>query len=75
MPTVTQNIRIGQVWKKVGTDETYLVTKLYNEALYTVAVLRPTGSATEAMIRLRVERRGGVQTLPGFSMAQGSEGL
>jgi hypothetical protein len=70
MPLVEPHIRIGQVWKKVGTEETFLVTKLYNEALSTIAVLRPTGAATESMVRVRVERRGEGQTLPGYSMAQ-----
>jgi hypothetical protein len=64
MPTVDQHIRIGQVWRKVGT----------NEALSTIAVLRPTGAATESLIRVRVERRAGVQTLPGYSMARDNEG-
>ena len=73
MPMVEQNIRIGQVWKKIGSAETFLVTKLYNEALSTIAVLRPTGAATESMLRVRVERRGGAQTLPGYSMAQENE--
>lgn len=68
-----QRIQIGQVWKKVGTEETFLVTKLYNEALSTIAVLRPTGSATESMIRIRVERQGDGQSLPGYAMAQGGE--
>jgi hypothetical protein len=70
-----QRIQIGQVWKKVGTEETFLVTKLYNEALTTIAVLRPTGAATQSMIRVRVERRGDVQGLPGYSMAQENESL
>jgi hypothetical protein len=70
-----QRIQIGQVWKKVGTEETFLVTKLYNEALTTIAVLRPTGAATESMVRVRVERRGDVQGLPGYAMAQENEGL
>jgi hypothetical protein len=74
MPTVDQHIRIGQVWKKVGTTETFLVTKLYNEALSTIAVLRPTGAATESLIRVRVERRGEGQTIPGYTMAQENEG-
>ena len=64
MPIVAQHIQIGQVWKKVGTEETFLVTKLYNEALSTIAVLRPTGAATESMVRVRVERRGEGQTCP-----------
>jgi hypothetical protein len=70
MPLVEQHIRIGQVWKKIGTGEMYLVTKLYNEALSTIAVLRPTGAATESLVRVRVERRGDGQTLPGYTMAQ-----
>jgi hypothetical protein len=74
MPIVAQHIRIGQVWKKIGSEETFLVTKIYNEALSTIAVLRPTGAATESMVRVRVERRGEGQTLPGYSMAQEHEG-
>ena len=72
----TQSIRIGQVWKKIGTEETFLVTRLYTEALATIAVLRPTGAATlttQTMIRVRVERRGESQSLPGFAMATDSE--
>ena len=69
-----QRIQIGQVWKKVGTEETFLVTKLYNEALATIAVLRPTGAATESMIRVRVDLRGDNQALPGYAMAQENEG-
>jgi len=70
-----QRIQIGQVWKKVDTGETFLVTKLYNEALSTIAVLRPTGAATESMLRVRVERQGSSQGLPGFAIAQGNEGV
>jgi hypothetical protein len=69
----TARIQIGQVWKKVGTEETFLVTKLYNEALTTIAVLRPTTAATASLIRVRVERQGDSQGLPGYAMAQGSE--
>jgi hypothetical protein len=75
MQTASQRIQIGQVWKKVGTEETFLVTKLYNEALTTIAMLRPTGAATESFIRVRVERRGDVQGLPGYTMAQESESM
>lgn len=73
MQTSAQRIQIGQVWKKIGTEETFLVTKLYSEALSTIAVLRPTGAATESMIRVRVERRGESQGLPGYVMAQENE--
>jgi hypothetical protein len=66
-------IQVGQVWKKVDTGETFLVTQLYSEALATIAVLRPTGATTESMTRVRVERQGSGQTLPGYSMAQEHE--
>jgi hypothetical protein len=69
----SKRIQIGQVWKKADTGETFLVTKLYEEALATFAVLRPTNAATESMIRVRVERQGTSQGLPGFSMAQENE--
>ena len=68
-----RRIQIGQVWRKNETGETYLVTKLYTEALATFAVLRKTGAETEAMLRVKVERAGDAQNLPGFSFAQGSD--
>ena len=34
-----RRIQIGQVWRKNDTGETYLVTKLYTEALATYALL------------------------------------
>ena len=68
-----QRIQIGQVWKRADTGETFLVTKLYEEALATIAVLRPTDAATESLLRVRVERQGTNQGLPGFSMAQENE--
>ena len=60
-------IQIGQVWKQDGSGDSYLVTKLYNEALNTMAILRKTGSETESPIRVRVERTEGGQTLRGFT--------
>ena len=65
----TQKIKVGQVWRKNETDETFLVTRIYSEALATIAILRPTGSAHSAMLRVRIERTPAVQTLPGFSIA------
>lgn len=62
-------IRIGQLWKKDGTGDVYLVTRLYSEALNTMVVLRKSGAEDEAQIRLRVERSGGGQSIPGFSPA------
>ena len=65
-----RSIQIGQMWQKNETGETYLVTKLYTEALATYAVLRKAGAETEPMLRVKVERAGDAQNLPGFSFAQ-----
>jgi len=66
-------VQIGQVWKKVGSDESFLVTRLYSEALATFAVLRPAGNEAAAVLRIKVQRKGLGQALPGFSMAQDSD--
>jgi hypothetical protein len=67
------SIQIGQVWRKDDTEETFLVTRLYSEALTTMAILRPTDSAESAMLRIKVERTSAGQTLPGFSIAHSLE--
>jgi hypothetical protein len=66
-------IQVGQVWKKEGTGEEFLVTKVYSEALATYAMLRKAGSETDARIRVRVERKADGQTLPGYVFAAESD--
>lgn len=66
-------IQVGQVWKKVDSEETFLVTRLYAEALATFAILRPTGNENASMLRVKIDRKGANQDLPGFTMAQASE--
>jgi len=63
-------IQIGQLWRKDGTSDIYLVTRLYSEALQTMVVLRKSGAEGEAQIRVKVERGGSGQRIPGFSPAQ-----
>lgn len=66
-------VQVGQVWKKAGSEETFLVTRLYSEALATFAVLRPAGKENAAILRVKVIRKGTSQAIPGFSMAQDSD--
>ncbi len=66
-------IQVGQLWKQDASGEIYLVTRLYSEALNTVAVLRKSGAEGEAQLRVRVERSSKGQTLVGFSPAQEEE--
>jgi hypothetical protein len=73
MANSVSKIQIGQLWKKDGTGDTYLVTRVYSEALSTMATLRKSGSETEALVRVKVERTAEGQTLAGFSPAQEDE--
>ena len=73
MANSVSKIQIGQLWKKDGTGDTYLVTRVYSEALSTMATLRKSGSETEALVRVKVERTAEGQTLVGFSPAQEDE--
>jgi hypothetical protein len=73
MANSVSKIQIGQLWKKDGTNDTYLVTRVYTEVLSTMATLRKSGSETEALVRVKVERTPGGQTLAGFSPAQEDE--
>ena len=59
-------IQIGQLWKKDGTGDTYLVTRLYSEALSTMVILRKSGAEDEALIRVKAERTPTGQNIPGF---------
>jgi len=68
-----RKIQVGQLWKRDATGDIYLVTRLYSEALNTMAVLRKSGAEGEAQIRVRVERGGAGQAIPGFSPAQEEE--
>jgi hypothetical protein len=66
-------IQVGQVWKKDDNGESFLITKVYSEALATYAVLRRTGAETERPVRIKVSNSGGGQSLPGYSFAQQSD--
>jgi len=66
-------IQVGQVWKQDSSGETYLITKVYSEALATFVLLRKTGAESEAPLRVRVERNSQGQKIPGFTYAQGGE--
>src|SRR5882672_3477771 len=63
--------QIGQLWKNEKAGEVFLVTRVYAEALATMAVLRKSGAENEALIRVKVDRVPGGQNLPGYLPAQG----
>lgn len=68
-----RKIQVGQVWKKDDTGDSYLITKVYNEALTTYVVLRKTGAESERPVKVKVDNQGSTQTLPGYSYALHSD--
>jgi len=68
-----RKLQVGQVWKKEDTGESYLITKVYNEALTTFAILRKAGAEGERPVKVKVGRQGTAYALPGFSYAQESD--
>jgi hypothetical protein len=65
----SRKIQIGQLWKQLQTGDTFLVTRVYTEALSTIAVLRKSGAEDESQLRIKVERNAEGQTIPGFAPA------
>jgi hypothetical protein len=65
-----KKVQVGQVWKKSDTGDSFLVTKIYSEALTSFAVLRKTGSESEPPMRVKVSNTGGSADLPGFTYTQ-----
>lgn len=68
-----RKILLGQVWKKDDTNETYLITKLYNEVFSTYAVMRKIGG--EDLLRIKVEKAGDSSLLPGFTYTQDTQNI
>jgi len=64
-----RKIQIGQLWKKLDTGETFLVTRVYPEALSTFVVLRKSGAEDQSQVRVKVERTPAGQNIPGFAPA------
>ncbi|HXN73181.1 MAG TPA: hypothetical protein VN881_11685 [Candidatus Acidoferrales bacterium] len=50
-----------------------MITKIYNEAIATFALLRKTGAEAEGTVKVKVDQRGPAQALPGFTYTQESD--
>jgi hypothetical protein len=66
-------IQVGQVWKNTETGKSFLVTRLYTEALATFAVLRSTDDDKAPPVKIRVTRTKQGSSLPGYVPAQSFE--
>jgi hypothetical protein len=68
-----RSLQLGQLWRRDATGDVFLVTKLYNEVLSQVAVLRQAPAAGKAegeTIRVKVARDDSGATLPGYTFTQ-----
>ena len=69
MPVKT--IQPGQIWRHDYSGKTFLVTKVYKEALAQYAMLRPADSSTPTdSVRVHVKKTADGATLPGYTFAQ-----
>jgi hypothetical protein len=67
------SVRVGQVWQSEKDGARYLVTRLYNEVLATIAVLRHTDDDHAEPVRVKVKSSPNGQILPGFKPAESSD--
>ncbi|HTP67432.1 MAG TPA: hypothetical protein VMJ35_00870 [Dongiaceae bacterium] len=70
-----RKIQIGQLWKKLDTGETFLVTRVYTEALSTMVVLRKSGAEDQNLVRIKIESTTQGQNIPGFAPAMEDDSL
>jgi predicted Zn-dependent protease len=66
-------IQVGQVWKNTETGKSFLVTRMFTEALATFAVLRSTDDDKAKPLRIRVTHTKQGASLPGYVPAQSFE--
>lgn len=70
-----KSIQLGQVWRCDESGQNYLVTKVYNEVFSQYAILRMADSSAASgdTLRVKVQKEGGRQTLPGYTYTQESQ--
>ena len=71
----TRKIQIGQLWKKLDTGETFLVTRVYTQALSSMVVLRKSGAEDQDLVRLKIENTAQGQNIPGFAPAMEDDSI
>jgi hypothetical protein len=66
-------VQPGQVWLLEGTEESWLVTKIYSEAFTSYAMLRRVGGGDNDVRRLKITKSADGVALPGFKFSQESD--
>ncbi|GAC1433084.1 MAG: hypothetical protein NVS1B11_00570 [Terriglobales bacterium] len=67
-----KSIQLGQVWRKDGSGQDYLVTKVYSEVFSQFAVLRPAevNAPDVPTVKVKVVKSAEGASLPGFTFTQ-----
>jgi hypothetical protein len=65
-------VQPGQVWLLEGTEDSWLVTKVYSEAFSSYAMLRKVGGGDSDVRRLKIVKSADGVALPGFKFSQES---
>ena len=68
----SRKIELGQIWVEDATGSRYLVTKIYNEVLSTIVVMRKIGAEREVSLKVKASWSRDGLTLPGFTLTQDS---
>ena len=66
-------VQAGQVWLLEGTEDNWLVTKVYTEAFTSYAMLRKVGGEDNDVRRLKISKTAEGVALPGFRFSQESD--
>lgn len=65
-----RRILMGQIWRNNASGETYLVTRAYEEAFSSYAVLRKVGLDVGETRRVKIQRTPDGVTLEGYTFTQ-----
>ncbi len=67
-----KSIQLGQVWRKDGSGQDYLVTKVYSELFSHFAMLRPAkvNAPDVPTVKVKVSKNADGVSLPGFTFTQ-----
>jgi len=65
-----KRVLLGQVWRKEGTDEDYLVTRVGKEVFSSFAVMRKVGDEERPSVRITIKKIADGISLPGYIYTQ-----
>lgn len=65
-----RRVQMGQIWRHTASGENYLVTRVYDEAFTSYAVLRKVGVEVGESLRVKIQRTSEGMALEGYTFTQ-----